>query len=71
MARKIVRSDQTYNKSIERLQHRDPKVSKSDEYYTPEPTVKAILYKLNPKFTENKIIYCPCDSYESQFVQQI
>ena len=71
MARKIVRTGQTYSKAIERLHHRDPKVSKSDEYYTPEPAVKAILDKLNPKFIENKIIYCPCDSYESQFVKQI
>lgn len=71
MARKIVQSDNTFNKAIERLNNRKNTKQRSDEYYTPEPTVKAILDKLNPKFTENKVIYCPCDSIDSQFVQQI
>ena len=39
----------------------------NDEFYTQEKDVKAEVEKFKDRF-EGKIVYCPCDSAESAFV---
>ena len=45
---------------------------KNDEYYTPKETVEFIFEKLiGYEFIKDKIIYCPCDGEQSEFVKYL
>lgn len=45
---------------------------RNDEYYTPKETVEFIFEKLiGYEFIKNKIIYCPCDEEQSEFVKYL
>lgn len=46
--------------------------NKNDEYYTPKETVVFIFEKLiGYEFIKDKIIYCPCDGDQSEFVKYL
>lgn len=46
--------------------------NKNDEYYTPKETVEFIFEKLiGYEFIKDKIIYCPCDGEQSEFVKYL
>ena len=46
--------------------------NKMDEYYTPKETVEFIFEKLiGYEFIKDKIIYCPCDGEQSEFVKYL
>lgn len=45
---------------------------RNDEYYTPKETVEFIFEKLiGYEFIKDKIIYCPCDGEQSEFVKYL
>ena len=45
---------------------------RNDEYYTPKETVELIFEKLiGYEFIKDKIIYCPCDGEQSEFVKYL
>lgn len=46
--------------------------NKNDEYYTLRETVEYVFEKvIGYDFLKNKIIYCPCDGEESEFVKYL
>lgn len=62
-----------FNKKYKnRMQEYSHQKIKGDEYYTSREEVEYIFEKVIPKgFLKDKIIYCPCDSEESEFVKYL
>lgn len=57
---------------IKRLANYANSKYKNDEYYTPKETVEFIFEKLiGYEFIKDKIIYCPCDGEQSEFVKYL
>ena len=57
---------------LKRLAKYSTSKNKTDEYYTPKETVEFIFEKLiGYEFIKDKIIYCPCDGEQSEFVKYL
>lgn len=60
------------NKYRNRMSEYSHEKIKNDEYYTSREEVEYIFEKVIPEgFLKDKIIYCPCDSEESEFVKYL
>ena len=60
------------HENFKRLAKYSTSKNKMDEYYTPKETVEFIFEKLiGYEFIKDKIIYCPCDGEQSEFVKYL